>query len=88
MREGERVKNSKVYVEVTAVFTPDGMLKPVCITWEDGRRYEITRVRDCVRAASRKAGGTGLRFTCIVNGIQCYLYYEENYRWFVEARDV
>ena len=26
----------KVYVEVDAKFTPDGQLRPLVVTWEDG----------------------------------------------------
>lgn len=52
--------------------------------WEDGQMYEIDRVTDCRRAASLKAGGVGERYTCIVAGIQHYLYYEGDNRWFME----
>lgn len=76
---------SKVYVKVNADFTPDGRLCPKCIIWDDGRKFEIDRITDCRRAASLKAGGTGFRYTCLIYGREHYLYYEENYRWFVEA---
>ena len=79
--------DGKVYVEVDAKFTAYGQLRPMTITWEDGRKYEIQRVKQCVRAASRKAGGVGLRYTCIIAGGEHHLYYEENYRWFVERKD-
>lgn len=49
----------KVYVDVLAEFTKDGLLIPKQITWEDGRKYEITRVVDIKRMASTKAGGCG-----------------------------
>ena len=75
----------KTYVEVGARFTPDGRLFPLWITWTDGRRYEIDRVLRTERAASRKAGGVGILYTCLVRGRRVHLYYEENYRWFVEA---
>jgi hypothetical protein len=39
------------------------------------------------RAASLKAGGVGIRYTCLICGGQHYLFYEENYKWFVEAVD-
>ena len=81
----ERVK--KVYVRVEADFSEDGILTPRRIHWIDGRRYEIDRVKGCVRAASRKAGGAGLCYTVDIEGKECHLYYEENYRWFVEAKE-
>lgn len=76
----------KKYVQVMAEFTPDGRLLPKRIIWEDGRQFQIDRISDCRRAASLKAGGTGLRYTCWIGGREHYLYYEENYKWFVEAR--
>ena len=76
----------KIYVDVDAKFTADGSLRPLCIIWGNGRRYTVDKVTDCVRAASRKAGGTGLRYTCRICGVERYLFYEENYRWFVEAK--
>lgn len=77
---------AKVYVQVEAGFSEDGILTPHSIRWTDGRRYDIDRVKDCVRAASRKAGGAGLMYTVEIGGRESHLYYEENYRWFVEAR--
>ena len=49
----------KKYVQVVAKFTPEGQLLPMCVLWDDGRKFEIDRVKQCVRAASRKAGGVG-----------------------------
>ena len=76
----------KVYVKVNAEFTEEGILHPKNLTWEDGTTFEIDRILDQRRAVSLKAGGVGIRYTCLINGHQSYLFYEENYRWFVEAR--
>lgn len=76
----------KKYVQVGAVFTPGGRLIPVWIGWEDGRRFHVDRILSCVRAASRKAGGVGWRYTCMIGGRETVLYYEDNFRWFVEAK--
>ena len=57
--------SNKVYVDVLAEFSKDGLLIPKEITWEDGRKYEITRVKDKRRAASTRAGGVGERYTCV-----------------------
>lgn len=75
----------KVYVEVTAKFDTDGNITPLSVTWEDGTVYEIDRILDKRRAASLKAGGIGMRYTCLISGRQSYLYYEEP-RWFVERK--
>ena len=75
----------KVYVEVTAKFDTEGNITPLSVTWEDGTVYEIDRILDRRRAASLKAGGIGMRYTCRISGRQSYLYYEEP-RWFVEGK--
>ena len=75
----------KVYVEVIARFDTDGNITPVSVKWEDGTVYEIDKVIDKRRAASLKAGGIGMRYTCRILNQQSYLFYEEP-RWFVEAK--
>ena len=77
--------SNKVYVDVLAEFSKDGLLIPKEITWEDGRKYEITRVKDKRRAASTRAGGVGERYTCVVDGKEIFLFYEDNNMWFMET---
>ena len=76
----------KVYVEVAAVFSPEGQILPRRIRWEDGTVYTVDRVVDIRRAAALKAGGCGLRYTVRIGGRQTYLFLDED-RWFVEAND-
>ncbi len=76
----------KAYVDVTARFTRDGELVPLSLTWEDGRTYEIDRVRDVQRLASRKAGGAGICYFCTVRGQEIQLFYEMNGLWFVTRK--
>lgn len=73
----------KKYVEVTARFTPEGDILPIKILWDDGRSFFIDRVLDIRPAASLKAGGAGIRYTCRIDLKETYLFLEEN-RWFVE----
>ena len=75
----------KKYVEVTAKFDVDGTVFPLEIQWEDGAKFEIDRILDVRRAASLKAGGTGIRYTCRILGKQTYLFFEDP-AWFVERR--
>jgi hypothetical protein len=75
----------KVYVGVTANFDPEGMVTPLSITWEDGHVYWIDRVTKKIRAASLKAGGTGIRYTIEIGGKETFLFYEKP-RWFVEGK--
>ena len=80
------MKSSKVYVDVLAEFTKDGRLIPKSFVWKDGNTYIIQKVTDIRRAASLKAGGAGTRYTCIVDGVESHLYYEDNNLWFMEER--
>lgn len=87
-------KNLKVYVPVDVEFRSDGTMLPRIITWEDGTRYEIDRVKDIRQAAAMRAGGQGDRYTIVVGGKQSYLFFERSPnqtgnnigRWFVERK--
>ena len=76
--------DNKVYVDVTAEFSKEGDLVPKSFRWEDGQVYEIERVKDVRRAASLKAGGVGMRYTCVIGGQEKHLFYEDNNMWFME----
>lgn len=78
------MNRNKVYVTVVAVFSSEGVLLPKSFIWEDGREYQIDRVKDKRRAASTKAGGVGERYTCVVKGKEVFLFYEDNNMWFME----
>lgn len=75
---------NKVYVDVIAEFSKEGDLVPKSFRWEDGQVYEIERVKDVRRAASLKAGGVGMRYTCVIGGQEKYLFYEDSNMWFME----
>jgi hypothetical protein len=77
------MKYRKKYVEVTARFDTEGRIIPLKILWEDGASFFIDRVLDVRPAASLKAGGAGIRYTCRINNFEKYLFLEES-RWFVE----
>lgn len=81
-----KAMSNKVYVDVLAEFTTDGILIPRSLRWKDGTVYEIQRVNDMRRATSLKAGGVGMRYTCMIDGRESHLYYEDNNLWFVEGR--
>ena len=72
---------AKVYVAVEARFEPDGRMTPTAVIWEDQTRYEIDRVLDVRRAASLKAGGSGIRYTVRIGRTETFLFLEED-RWF------
>lgn len=77
----ENASPAKVYVAVEARFSPDGQLTPTAVIWEDQTRYEIDRVLDVRRAASLKAGGSGVRYTVRIGRTVTCLFLEED-RWF------
>ena len=82
------------YVEVSVNFDSSGKMQPSALVWEDGHRYEIDRVREIQPAPALKAGGQGDRYTVMICGQQCYLFFERSAaltgnnigRWFVERR--
>ncbi|HAN21591.1 MAG: hypothetical protein A2Y15_05990 [Clostridiales bacterium GWF2_36_10] len=62
----------------------DGKQTPLSIIWVDGRTFEVDRIHDICRAASLKASGVGMRYTCSIRNKQIYLYDEEGF-WFLEG---
>lgn len=77
-RQEQCEKQHQVDVEVE--FTADGKMRPSWIRLTDGHIFQIDRVKLICRAASRKAGGVGLRYTVIISGQESQLYCEENYK--------
>ena len=72
------MESNKIYVDVNATFSKDGRLIPKSFIWTDGHVYEIQRVKNVCRAASLKAGGVGMRYTCVVDGRERqFLRYKE-----------
>lgn len=76
---------NKEYVDVLVLINKEGKKRPLGLIWKDGRRFLIGRILDVCPAASLKAGGAGIRYTCEVNGQAAFLFDEEG-RWFVEGR--
>lgn len=79
-----RENASKRFVKVRADFTTDGHIRPLMFRTEDGPAVRIDRITDVREAASLKAGGQGIRYTCRVDGSTVLLFYDEPY-WFIEA---
>lgn len=67
------MNDNKVYVNVVVEFTKDGRMLPKSFTWCDGHVYEVQKITDIRRAASLKAGGVGMRYTCMVEGRESHL---------------
>lgn len=75
----------KAYVDVVAQFS-EGRMVPMSLKWENGRNYTIDRIKSIQRMASRKAGGCGICYTCIIQRQEVQLFYEENGLWFVTRK--
>ncbi|MHC1693758.1 MAG: hypothetical protein AB9835_00475 [Eubacteriales bacterium] len=75
--------SDKLYVDVAAVFSKTGELRPMWIIWKDGQKYTVDRISDIRPAASLKAGGFGIRYVCRIAGKDTHLYYEQD-KWFVD----
>ena len=81
----QNLQYHKAYVEVTVKVSPEGEKRPQTIKFENGITYTIDRLKQRTRAAATKVGGTGIRYTVVINGTETYLFEDEG-KWFVEAR--
>jgi hypothetical protein len=63
-------------VEVISYTAPDGLVTPLEIIWDDGRRFKVDHVIDRRHARSLKTGGTGMRYQIAVGRTETYLYFE------------
>lgn len=75
----------KKYVDMIVRYFPDGTIVPLAVWWAEGELFQIDKVIDYRPCASLKAGGAGIRYTCMIQGREKYVWLEEN-RWFVEAK--
>lgn len=76
----------RVDVGVTLKVSPEGDIRPLDITFENGKTYPIDRLKDRRRAAASKVGGTGIRYTVIIKRQETFLFEDEG-KWFVEAKN-
>jgi len=75
----------KKYIDMVVRYYTDGTITPLAIWWDDGVIFQIDKIIDVRPCASLKAGGAGIRYTCMIQGHEKYIWLEEN-RWFVEAK--
>ena len=78
------MESIKTYVEVLLRVDEEGRNHPLCIMWEDGRKFEIDKICDIRRACAMKTGGTAIRYTIRIKEKITYLYEDEG-KWFVEC---
>ena len=74
----------KVYVAMILRISEDGKMSPLAVEWENGQRYDITKIIDVRQAPPRHVGSSPtVRYTVDIAGQRRELYHEGN-RWFVE----
>ena len=76
----------KAYVSVNVDVDEEGCVHPRYIRWENGLIFQIDQILYKCRAASKKVGGGGIRYTVLIRGRESYLF-QEGSKWFVEAQE-
>ena len=76
----------KSYVSVNVDVDEEGCVHPRYIRWENGLIFQIDQILYKCRAASKKVGGGGIRYTVLIRGRESYLF-QEGSKWFVEAKE-
>ena len=56
----------KAYVSVNLDVDEEGVCHPRFIRWENGLIFQIDQILYKCRAASKKVGGGGIRYTCLL----------------------
>ncbi len=85
----------KVYVPVLVDYDINGNARPLVITWQDGRKYKIDRVTEVRLGTASPTGGSGDRYTILIQGRVRKLYFERKTnltahtigRWYVEGKE-
>ncbi len=84
----------RVYVSVNSDFDSTGYVQPRSVTWQDGRTFQIDRVKDFRPADTVGLHLSGDCYTVVINGKETHLYFERTDpqlfrsrvgRWFVET---
>lgn len=81
------MESNKVFVDVFVKYDKEGNMMPFAFIWENGMTFRIDRIKSKERRASRKAGGTGIMYTVLVEGRECHLFFEFD-KWFMERKCV
>jgi hypothetical protein len=71
----------KKYIQVTAVFHPDGKLAPISYIWDD---QEVIIEKVLGSSLLLKPDVTGVRYACVANGKEIGLIFDTQ-RWRLET---
>ncbi len=75
--------SKKIYISVWTYTSPDGQVRPLAIKLKD-KTLKIDKILDVRAKASRKLGGSGIRYLCRIEGKEYELYLDDK-QWFMEA---
>lgn len=75
----------KAYVRVEAWFGEDGAVHPICVIWDDGKRYPVGSVLEVRPGVAFSANGAGMRYTVRIGSRVTHLF-RAGTRWFVEKK--
>ena len=75
----------KKYVTVGAYHTPEGKTIPKFLIIDDEHKSIIDRLVTSCRAAATKVGGSGIRYTVKIRGLEKFIFEDEG-KWFIEER--
>ena len=76
--------NCKQAIEVTVVFSPEGLLTPTRFVLETGEMHEIDRVLERRPGCSLKHGVLGMRYKCKI-GAQTAFFVLEHDKWYLDS---
>ena len=82
--QARRANHHKKYVEVRADHMLDGRVIPRWFRPEEENKVVIDRILDIRQAASLKAGGSGIRYICQVEGREVRLFHDDD-KWYLEV---
>ncbi len=83
----------KVYVRVISDCDSTGYIRPMSITWRDGRTFAIDDIKDIRPAEKFRHGAEGVCYVVMIHGEEKRLFFEKVdsaytnriARWYVEA---
>ncbi|MDO4198198.1 MAG: hypothetical protein Q4D13_04320 [Erysipelotrichaceae bacterium] len=75
------------YIDVICLNDKRGVVKPLYIIWDENRKIPIVKIKEVCLRSNTRAGGTGVRYTCLFSNERIrHLYFDEG-KWFVEQDD-
>lgn len=80
---------TKVYMEVKAVYLPEGAVSPCSVAFGDDEPYKIDKVISARPATGFSTVGTVMRYTVLIEKSEVQLYLEDiggDHRWFMVQR--